>query len=81
MWPASRYNRSVLLLALRFEDLGSKSLENIGEMVRVYQPRQGHRVVEVRPAPDPNAADMQANAAYLRAALREPQGCVRAGRS
>jgi TolB-like protein len=36
-----------------FDDLGSRSLKNIGEMVRVYQPRLGHRAVEVRPALTP----------------------------
>jgi adenylate cyclase len=32
-----------------FEDLGSRSLKNIAEMVRIYQPRPGNQTSDVRP--------------------------------
>src|SRR5262249_51268475 len=33
-----------------FEDLGSRSLKNIGEMVRIYRPGPGSQIAEMRPA-------------------------------
>jgi TolB-like protein/predicted Zn-dependent protease len=46
----SAYDQVKNKIDTEFEDLGSQSLKNIGEMVRIYQPRPGSQIAEVRPA-------------------------------